>query len=100
MAEQLRFDGDTFDPDRDAIRLTKQWWDVWSLMSDGRWRTLHRIGLSTGHPEASVSARLRDFRKPRFGGHKVERNYLGSGLWQYRVLRNQDVLVLRKTDDE
>jgi hypothetical protein len=94
MDGQLRFDGDTFKPRQDSVRLTKQWWDVWLLMCDGQWRTLRMISDLTGHPEASVSARLRDFRKPRFGRHEVERRYIAQGLHEYRVVRNENVLVI------
>lgn len=84
------FDGETYDPERDEQRLTKQAQSVWDLMSDGKWRSLDQIAYTTRHPEASVSARLRDFRKPRFGGHTVERKYLGSGLYVYRVVENTE----------
>ena len=79
-------DGETFEPDRDRKRLNKQAQDVYSLMSDGHWRILADIAAHTGHPEASISARLRDLRKPRFGGHTVERRYIASGLYQYRLV--------------
>jgi hypothetical protein len=94
MDGQMSFDGTTFDPARDSVRLTKQWWDVWLLMCDGHWRTLRMISERTGHPEASISARLRDFRKKRFGGHEVERRYISDGLYEYRVVRNPHVLVI------
>jgi len=54
-------------------------------MSDGQWRTLGELSALTGDPEASISARLRDLRKPRFGGLTVERKYIRRGLFAYRV---------------
>jgi hypothetical protein len=96
--DQLNFDGETYDPDRDRIRLTRQWWDVWLLMRDGHWRTLRLISDLTRHPEASVSARLRDFRKGRFGAHTVERRYLVDGLWEYRLVPRSDVLVVERQE--
>lgn len=78
-------DGQTFDRKRDGARLNKQVQDVFNFMSDGRWHTLHDISNKTGHPEASVSARLRDLRKPKFGSFTVERRALSKGLWQYRM---------------
>ena len=45
------------------------------------------IAEAVGSPEASVSARLRDLRKPAFGGHTVERQYVERGLFRYRVVR-------------
>lgn len=81
----MTFGGKTFDEDRDGDRLRKQFNDVWMLMADGRYRTLEQISRSTGHPEASVSARLRDFRKAKFGGHDVDLQYVGDGIWEYKL---------------
>lgn len=77
--------GVTFDHDRDGARLNKQARAVFREMSDGKWHTLIDLADATGYPEASISARLRDFRKPKFGAHTVEREYLGGGLWMYRL---------------
>ena len=81
-----RFDGATFDPERDGQRLTTLLDDVRNLMSDGLWRSLGHIRdtLQRGS-EASISARLRDLRKERFGGFNVDHKNLGGGLWIYRV---------------
>lgn len=84
-------DGETFDSKHDGKRLNRQAADVFALMKDGEWRPLWKIAKITGHPEASISARLRDFRKPKFGGYTVERKRVGGGcdgepLWLYRVL--------------
>lgn len=76
-------DGETFDAKCDGKRLNKQAADVFSYMSHGQWRTLADITEATGHPEASVSARLRDLRKV---GYTVERKYIACGQWQYRVV--------------
>jgi hypothetical protein len=87
----VHFDGVTYDPRLDHHRLTKQLDKVWYTMSDGEWRTLHEIALRTDAPESSVSARLRDLRKSKFGGYTVERKRWtqhgkGKGTWYYRVL--------------
>jgi hypothetical protein len=79
-------DGETFDAKRDGARLNNQALDVFAYMKHGEWRTLADISANTGHPEASVSARLRDLRKPTLGGYTVERRYIARGLYQYRVL--------------
>jgi len=86
-----RRDGATYNPDRDYARLNAQHLRVYEAMKHGEWRTLFAMSMETGDPEASVSARLRDFRKPRFGGHTVERNYIGDGLWRYRLIWNPEV---------
>ena len=83
----LPFDGKTFDPDLDGERLRTLLMRVHRLMHDGEWRTLQRIVLACGGSEASVSARLRDLRKAKWGAHTVERRRHpdGHGLWLYRV---------------
>lgn len=78
-------DGETFDADRDEVRLNWQAQRVFACVKDGRWWTLHDLAARTGCPEASVSARLRDLRKWKFGGMTVERRNQGGGLWEYRV---------------
>lgn len=54
-----------------------------------RWFTLREISSYTGGSEASVSARLRDLRKPKFGGWDVQRRHRGDpkkGLFEYRAV--------------
>jgi len=81
----LVFDGATFDAERDAERLTGELRAVFDYVRDGRWHTLAEISAAINKPEASVSARLRDLRKARFGAYEVEREYVERGLWRYRV---------------
>lgn len=90
------FDGETFVPEFDAARLSGQLAAVYQLMSDGEWRTLAGIGHAVRRvpgceraTEASLSARLRDLRKPRFGAHTVEHRRRGDaegGFWEYRLV--------------
>ena len=40
----------------------------------------------TGDPESSISAQLRHMKKERFGGHAIEKGYLGNGLYTYRLI--------------
>lgn len=82
----MTFDGITFDPARDGERLAHQMTRVRVLMTDGVWRSLPAIAAATGYPEASISARLRDLRKARYGSHVVNRRYTGHGLWEYRLV--------------
>lgn len=85
------FDGATYEPEHDKARLTSQLERVKALMLDGQWRTLAEIQDSVGGTEASVSARLRDLRKSRFGGFAVDRRRRGmpsTGLFEYRVSTN------------
>ena len=55
------------------VRLQRQQRLVYDVMRDGKWWTLREISLLAGISEASVSARLRDFRKGLYGGSTVER---------------------------
>ena len=87
LPDTFYFDGKTYVPVRDKTRLKKQLDSVLELMLDGQWRTLCVIAAAVGAPEASVSARLRDLRKERFGGYLVERKFVLRGLWMYRVLK-------------
>jgi len=83
------FDGTTFDARLDLERLETQLGRVYRLMKDGRWRTLRQIQDAAGGSESAVSARLRDFRKEKFGGFEVESRRKGKadgGLWEYRVV--------------
>jgi hypothetical protein len=78
-------DGVTFDYELDTVRLNNQAQKIYALMCDGVWRSLNGIATITGCPEASVSARLRDLRKPKFGGHTVNRKRITGGLWIYQL---------------
>lgn len=83
------FDGATYNDTLDRHRLSGQWLGVWQIMRRGEWLTLAEVSAFTGYPEASISARLRDFRKERFGGHHVSRRRRslgsGDGLFEYRL---------------
>jgi len=85
------FDGETFNRTQDAERLTtllhrvREW-----MLFHGAWKTLGEIQANCGGSEASVSARLRDLRKPHYGELIVERRRVGTtGLWEYRVRKEE-----------
>lgn len=89
----MRFDGPDYSPQHDQVRLASQTERVFQLMKDGRWRTLDEIASATGDPPASVSARLRDLRKKRFGAHTVLKQSRGErvhGLFEYRLFVQED----------
>ena len=99
------FDGETFDPRLDGVRLTGQWRVVFLVMRDGAWRTLDEIQeiivLNGGeyYPLQSISARLRDFRKPKFGRHTVPRRRRGNpskGLHEYRLIVRRVRIIPRQ----
>ena len=80
-----RFDGVTYDHKRDHGRLAKQLNAVREIMEDGDWHTLGEIATRIDAPESSVSARIRDLRKLKHGGHIIDRQYVEKGLWKYRM---------------
>lgn len=82
----MSFGGETYDAARDGLRLGEQLRGVFELMKDGEWRDLIDVANHVGASQASASARLRDLRKEKFGGHTVERKYVRDGIWFYRVL--------------
>lgn len=89
------FDGSTVSLE-DEGRLRTQLYHVYEVMYDGGWRTLASLQaeIQVKHPDANhmlpaISARLRDFRKSKFGSHTVNRNNLGSGLWEYQLIVNK-----------
>ncbi len=86
-------DGITYDHQRDARRLAAQHNRVLAFIRDGAWHTLSEIAQATQDPEASVSARLRDLRKPEFGSYLIERRYVRRGLHEYRLVVGQLALI-------
>jgi hypothetical protein len=81
----VSFDGRTFDPALDEERLKNLLGRVWNFMQGGGWHTLAEIQSKCGGTEASVSARLRDLRKERFGSYTIKRRRVSGGLWEYRM---------------
>lgn len=87
LLRKIWFDGETYVPTLDRERLKSQLQRVFALMKDGNWRTLYEIQARCGGSESAISARLRDFRKERFGNHDVDsRRRNMDGLWEYRLL--------------
>ena len=70
----------------DHERLATALQRVRAYLADGSWRTLAEIAAACGCSEAGASARLRDLRKSRFGGHAVGARRRTQGLWEYQVL--------------
>ena len=87
------FDGPDYSHGRDDVRLAGQIKRVYTVMSDGQWRTLGEIEDLTNDPQASISAQLRHLRKARFGGHTVNKRHRGEpkhGLYEYQLIVNKD----------
>lgn len=82
------FDGKTYDPALDGDRLRRQLGRTWEALRDGEWRSLFELSVKTADPEASISARIRDLRKEKFGSYTVLRRRRDGrgGLWEYRLV--------------
>jgi len=85
------FDGSTYEPELDHVRLTGQLQRVYSVMKDGRWRTLNNISVLASGPESSIGARIRDLRKAKFGEYQVDRkrDSINKGTFLYRLVKPQ-----------
>ena len=66
---------------------------VMNLMSNGAWWTpwelQRRIDSDSGewHSDASITARIRDGRKPQYGNHLIEKRIReGSRAYEYRLI--------------
>lgn len=90
---ELNFKGSNYKESVDRPRLKRQFEIIRDLMADGLPRTLFQIRNATGFSEASVSAQLRNLRKPSFGSHTVikERKSENSGTWYYKLLVNKNL---------
>lgn len=85
-AEQIGlFDGATYDDARDGRRLNTSLARIQRAMADGRWYTLAELARIGACSTAAASARVRDLRKQKYGGHTVSRRYDGDGVWSYRM---------------
>jgi hypothetical protein len=90
------YDGITYDRVRDRDRLTSALEKVFHIMLDREWHSLTHIQslvwilFKSTVSEAGISARLRDFRKPKFGSHTVDSRHVNNGLWEYRLTPNFD----------
>jgi hypothetical protein len=96
------FGGRTYDPEKDYQRLASQLRQVRTIMLDGRKHYLTELakviasasGIGTG-----LSARVRDLRKPKFGGFEIEsgRDPGKPGRWWYRMKLDDSGKPVRRT---
>ena len=84
-----KFDGSDYEDKVDRRRLAGQILRVYECMKDGQWRTVNEIHQVTGDPHASISAQLRNLRKPKFGSYNVVKQIRGErkdSLYEYQLL--------------
>jgi hypothetical protein len=87
------FDGETYIASLDRARLGKQLEAVKTVMADGLWHTPEDLEIATGYRWASISARLRDLRKERFGSWEIERERVPGyhrGNFRYRMITSSE----------
>jgi len=70
----------------DAPRLSRQLTVVLDLMSSGKWWTLAELGVAAQASTQSVSARIRDLRKPPLFRTVEMRKTDTPGVNEYRML--------------
>jgi len=95
-----KFDGRTYEEKLDSPRLTKQLERVREYMIGifPAWKSVYEISVALkelygeNFPTQSVSARLRDLRKKKFGSyvvdHKRREGKEHNGIWEYLVYRS------------
>ena len=81
---QPRFDSGVALTASDHTRLGKQIQRVFDVLSDGQWHTVPEVARRTGDPENSVAAQCRNLRKPKHGGHTIERRRTGN-YYEFRL---------------
>lgn len=92
------FNGAAYAPSFDRARLTAQIERIRCYMLGVQWRTLREIKIAleerhapTVFPESSISAQLRNLKKPPLS-YRVEKRRRagvygpGAGIWEYRLL--------------
>ena len=69
----------------DGKRLAGQFDRVWAIMRDGEYHTIQEVAERTGDPAQSVARQMRYIRSKARGGHVLEREHRGRGLYAFRV---------------
>ena len=58
---------------------------ILNQLKDGRWYTLKELAFVAGITEAGASARVRDLRKPQYGGFTIDVVHGYGNTWLYRL---------------
>ena len=69
----------------DGERLEGQFERVWAIMRDGEYHTIQEVAAKTGDPAQSVARQMGHIRSKARGGHVLEREHWGQGLYAFRV---------------
>ena len=93
VQQKPRFDGSTYDAEKDEARLSEQLRRVRACMIQraNNWVSPEVITFCAGSGVnwASAGARVRDLRKVQFGGHIIKRRRTpgGNGSFQYMLVK-------------
>ncbi len=71
--------------DSPTVDLTGAGKRVLDFMSDHAWHSLDEISRAAMCSPTGASARIRDLRKARYGGHSVECRQVSVSVFQYRL---------------
>ena len=90
-----KFGGRTYEDKLDGPRLTVQLDRVREYMFNifPAWKSVYEISIALEQlygdkfPTQSISARLRDLRKKKFGEYCVDKHRRTNGTWEYLVYR-------------
>lgn len=66
------------------------------LMAGGRWWTIAALALELGCSECTASARIRDQRKAKYGGHRIVKRLRPGGFFEYRMVSDDHVQQARR----
>jgi hypothetical protein len=92
--QELSFEGAEFVQELDGARLTGQIARVYAVVKDEKERSVDEIQeeilrrFKVCDPTPSISAQLRNLRKPEFGGHLVRSFRKEGGLFVYVLIRD------------
>lgn len=61
---------------------------ILATLRSGDWLTLPELNEKTGAPVASISAQLRNLRKPEYGSHRIDRRRRAGNLFEYKLVES------------
>lgn len=104
MSDDPDFDGATYDRDLDHASLKSNLDAIRDeMLRNTAWRTADEIATAAGvDPRGAVKERIRDLRKPKFGGYDVEaeRSPDNHRVWVYRIVGRLPATAPSNTTDE
>jgi hypothetical protein len=71
----------------DRKRLKSQRSGVWNILRDHRWHPLTIFKQKVKGSDSSITARIRDARKKKYGGHIIQCARDAAGVYRYRLVR-------------